>query len=108
MVYQYVMDVLGDSTPETQFTILFALNTILAIIAYKLGFAKKLPVLKSFLVYMFLIIGVGVLVFIFQFLIPAFTNSQSLPLTESLLIICLVLGIYRFRLHRERQAKDTE
>jgi len=108
MVYKYVIDTFSNSTVETQFTILFVLNTILAIIAYKLGFAKKLPLLKSLFVYLLLIIGVGLLVFVFQFLIPAITDSQPLPITESLVAICLVLGIYRFRLHRERKAKQTE
>lgn len=107
MVYQYIMDTFGDSTPEIQFTILFVINTILAIIAYKLGFAKKLPLLKSFFVYMLLIVGIALLVFTFQFLIPALTDSQSLPLTESLFIICVILGIYRFRLHRERKTEKV-
>lgn len=103
MVHQYVMENYFEHT----FIILYVLNLILAVIAYKLGFAKKLPLLKSVFVYLILILGVFILGILFQ-VIPQVLASQPLPMTESLFIICLVLGVYRFRLHRERKAGKTE
>ncbi|MBM7598727.1 hypothetical protein JOC34_001084 [Virgibacillus halotolerans] len=78
------------------FWIFFVLNYIFAAIAFQLGFAKKLPPLKTVFVYIMLAVGV--------YIITIFSIFK-LPITESLIIISLVLGIYRFRLHRERQRK---
>lgn len=78
------------------YLIFFVLNYIFAAIAYQLGFARKLPLLKSVFVYIMLGAGTYILT-IFSIL--------KLPITESLMIIALVLAIYRYRLHRERQRK---
>lgn len=78
------------------FFLLYLLIVILAIITFKLGFAKKLPVLKAVVVYMFLIVGSLLLAFF----------GISYPIAESLLVAILVLGIYRFRLHQERKNKS--
>ncbi|WP_010530407.1 YlaH-like family protein [Lentibacillus jeotgali] len=76
----------------------YVINMILAAIAYKLGFAKELPVLKSVLVYVMLAAGM---------LILNLFSLVGYPITDSLIVICLVLGIYRYRLHRERKAKQA-
>ncbi|HLR62253.1 MAG TPA: YlaH-like family protein [Lentibacillus sp.] len=78
--------------------VFYVINLILAGIAYKLGFAKDLPVLKSVLVYMMLAAGM---------LILNLFSMVGYPITDSLVVICLVLGIYRYRLHRERKAKQA-
>lgn len=79
---------------ENVFWAFYFLNLIFSVIAYKLGFARELPLAKSILVYIMLAIGV--------FVITIFSVFR-LPMTESLIIISLVLGIYRFRLYKERQ-----
>lgn len=94
MVLQYLLNNYYDYT----FIILYILNLILIFIAYKLGFARKIPLLKSIIVYILLAIG--------TVLLALFGGIAELPITESLLIIVLVLAIYRFRLHRERKAKE--
>lgn len=78
----------------------FVLNLIFSIIAYKLGFARGLPFKKEILVYIMLAVGV--------FILTIF-NLMGLPITESLIIVSLVLGIYRYRLHvtRKKEAKET-
>jgi len=77
----------------------YVVNVILSVISYKLGFARQLPIGKSFLVYICLIIGV--------FVITIF-SIMGLPITESLFIIALVLAIYRLRLHNERKHRTEK
>lgn len=79
------------------FWFFYILNLILSVIAYKLGFARELPLLKSAIVYILLAIGV---------IIITFFSLVKYPMTETLIIISVVLGIYRFRLHKERKAKQ--
>lgn len=78
------------------FVSFYILNLIFGIVAYKLGFAKKLPILKSVVVYILLLVGVFVLSIFSMF---------GMPITESLIVISLVLAIYRFRLYRERKIR---
>lgn len=75
----------------------YILNLILSVIAYKLGFARELPLLKSIIVYILLALGV---------IIITFFSLVKFPMTETLIIISVVLGIYRYRLHKERKAKQ--
>ncbi|SER97316.1 YlaH-like protein [Gracilibacillus ureilyticus] len=75
---------------------LYVTVAVLAILAYKFGFAKKLTPLKSMVIYILLLIGMFFLTILFW---------VSLPLAESLLIIALVMGIYRLRLHQERKKR---
>ncbi|WP_188205663.1 YlaH-like family protein [Alkalibacillus aidingensis] len=86
-----------DVGGELGFWLLFLTIAILAIVTYKLGFAKQLPILKSLIVYILLILGCFILIIFAIF---------SLPIVEVLIVIALVLGIYRFRLHRERDERD--
>lgn len=67
--------------------LLYGTIVILSIIAFKLGFSQKLSILKSILVYIFLILGSTVLTLLALFL----------PITESLAVTVLVLVIYRIR-----------
>lgn len=82
---------------EYIFWTFYVLNVVFSFIAYKLGFARKLPVGKSILVYIVLALG--------NFILTIF-SIMRLPITESLIIISAVLGIYRFRLHQERKQKS--
>ncbi|MEN2766582.1 YlaH-like family protein [Ornithinibacillus xuwenensis] len=103
MVYDFVIDRYGV---DQLFTVLYIANIILAAIAYKLGFAKKLPILKSIIVYILLAVGIFVLNILF-IVLPATLAADPLPMTESLVIICIVLAIYRVRMYLQRQAKKT-
>lgn len=95
LVLEFILDNYYDYT----FIILYVLNLILLIIAYKLGFAKELPLLKSAIVYTLLAFGAVI--------VAIFAGIAELPTVESLIIVNLVLGIYRLRLHNERKAKGT-
>ncbi|MCJ7843271.1 YlaH-like family protein [Lederbergia sp. NSJ-179] len=68
--------------------------TALAILVYKLGFAKKLPLLKSFIIYLFLIVGCLFLTFLAIFL----------PIAEGLMVAAVILIIYKIRLKREKNS----
>lgn len=82
---------------ELMFWVFYVLNLIFSIVAYKLGFARELPLAKSIIVYIMLAIGVYVITIFSMF---------KMPMTESLVIISAVLGIYRYRLHRERSSEQ--
>ncbi|HLR22844.1 MAG TPA: YlaH-like family protein [Pseudogracilibacillus sp.] len=94
MIFNFIVDIFGAT--QTTFWVFYVLNLIFSIIAYKLGFARELPLLKSIIVYILLAFGV-IIITIFSIL--------EYPMTESLIIISLVLGIYRFRLYRDRKAR---
>lgn len=76
---------------------LYLIVLTLSVITYKLGFAKQLPVLKSAVIYVVLAVGCIVLTFL----------AINLPIAEGLVVSSLVLGIYRFRLHKERGEKES-
>lgn len=95
MVYQYLVDNYYDHV----FAIFYFLNLFLIIIAYKLGFARKIPLLKSIIVYILLALGTVI--------VALFSSIGELPTVESLIVIVLVLGIYRLRLHFERKKNKT-
>ncbi|MUV36261.1 putative membrane protein YlaH [Lentibacillus sp. JNUCC-1] len=96
-LFNYIYDHFGA---EYIWEIFYVLNLIFGIISYKLGFARKLPVGKSVVVYILLAIGTIIMTF--------FSVLFRMPITESLIIVALVMGVYRFRLHRERKNRtDT-
>ncbi|MDY0406007.1 YlaH-like family protein [Virgibacillus sp. 179-BFC.A HS] len=97
VIYDLVLNHFGDFGKTHMFWILYILNVIFGAIAYKLGFARKLPLIKSVFVYILLAIG--------MFLITIF-SLMRMPMTESLIIISVVLAIYRFRLHNQRKKKQ--
>ncbi|WP_373895895.1 YlaH-like family protein [Virgibacillus natechei] len=92
-----IFDFVLTNYPSYLFWIFYVLNLIFGAIAFKLGFARKLPLLKTIFVYVMLAVG--------TYIITIFSIFQ-MPITESLIIISLVLGIYRFRLHRQRKVKQ--
>ncbi|CEI84430.1 membrane protein [Oceanobacillus oncorhynchi subsp. incaldanensis] len=95
MVFDYVFELNGT---DNIFWIFYVMNLILSAIAYQLGFAKKLPIAKNIIVYILLMVG--------TFVITIFSTVMRMPTIECLIIIILVLGIYRFRLHRERKNRS--
>lgn len=102
MIFDYIIKNFGE---DNLYMIFYVLNLIFAAIAYKLGFARKLSILKSVIIYIMLAIGMYVLT-IFSIL-PTATTNQPLPITESLIAVCLVLGIYRYRLHKQRKTQKS-
>lgn len=103
LIYEFIVERFGH---EHIFLILYVLNLIFSIIAYKLGFARKLPILKSVIVYISLMIGVVILTF-FHVLGPIL-NMMVAPVTEVLIITSVVLAIYRIRLHLSRKAQNQK
>lgn len=95
LLYSFILDNFGAGQV---FYVFYVINLVLAGIAYKLGFARKLPIGKSVIVYILLAVG--------NFILTIF-SIFGLPITESLVIICSVLGIYRFRLYRDRKQKNA-
>ncbi|SHG89189.1 YlaH-like family protein [Virgibacillus chiguensis] len=90
-VFNFILEQFGT---EHMFLTLYILNLIFSIISFKLGFARKLTLIKTIIVYIMLALGV--------YLLTIFSIFQ-LPITESLILISLVLAIYRFRLYQERK-----
>lgn len=66
---------------------------ILCIIVFKLGFARKLPILQSVIIYIFLILGCSFLTFFAVFL----------PIAEGLVVAAIILIIYKIRLYQQKK-----
>jgi hypothetical protein len=82
-----------DQNAEMGMWLLYLTIVGLSILVYKLGFAKKLPLLKSVVIYLFLIVGCTVLTFLGIFL----------PVAEGLVVAALILIIYKVRLNNEKK-----
>ncbi|MFC0274678.1 YlaH-like family protein [Metabacillus herbersteinensis] len=82
-----------DQNPELGMWFLYFTILGLSIVVYKLGFAKKLPILKSALIYSFLALGCTVLTFLGIFL----------PVGEGLIVAALILIIYKIRLYQSKK-----
>lgn len=97
--FSYVLDfILANYGVDNIFWIMYVINFALSAIAYKLGFARKLPLGKSILVYVMLLIG--------NYITTIF-SIMKMPMTESIILIVIVLAIYRSRLHFQRKAKNA-
>ncbi|MBT2756160.1 YlaH-like family protein [Mesobacillus foraminis] len=84
--------------PDAGMWMLYLTIIMLCVIVYKLGFAKKLPLGKSILIYLFLILGCTILTFLGVFL----------PIAEGLVVAALILIIYKIRLRQhKRQEMDA-
>ncbi|MBD8007379.1 YlaH-like family protein [Bacillus sp. Sa1BUA2] len=81
-------------SPKVASWLLFLTIVALCILVYKLGFAKKLPLLKSAIIYIFLFMGCTLLTFLGIFL----------PIVEGLVVAALILIIYKIRLNKEKKA----
>lgn len=78
--------------------ILYLVILGLSIVVFKLGFAKKLPLLQTIVIYLFLMLGCTVLSFLGVFL----------PVAEGLIVAALILIIYKIRLHRAKKAEQQD
>lgn len=77
--------------------ILYLTIVFLSIIVYKLGFARKLPLLKSLIIYVFLMIGCGILTIL----------ALQLPIVGALFFSALVLIIYKWRLFLAKRHENA-
>ncbi|RIW29473.1 hypothetical protein D3H55_18715 [Bacillus salacetis] len=82
-----------DENPTLGMWLLYFTIIALSILVYKLGFAKKLPPLKSAVIYFFLAAGSTVLTFLGIFL----------PVAEGLVVAALILIIYKVRLRNHKK-----
>lgn len=82
-----------DQNAELGMWLLYLTIIGLSVLVYKLGFAKKLPIAKSIVIYLFLVMGCTVLTFLGIFL----------PVAEGLVIAALILIIYKVRLNNEKR-----
>lgn len=75
------------------FWMLFGIITVLSIIVYILGFAKKLSFGKNMVIYILLAIGC----------FPITIFGMRYPIAEVLVISAMVLAIYKIRLHQSKK-----
>lgn len=83
--------------PKVGMWLLYLTIVALSIVVYKLGFAKKLPLGKSIIIYIFLGVGCTILTFLGIFL----------PVAEGLVVAALILIVYKIRLHQSKK-QQTE
>ncbi len=80
-------------TSDYMIWILYGTIVFLSIIVYKLGFARKLPLLKAMIIYIFLFIGCGMLTLL----------ALQMPIVGALFCAALVLSIYKLRLRAAKR-----
>lgn len=78
--------------------VLLALIFVLSALVYKLGFANKLKLFQSIIIYLFLFVGCLVLTFLAFFL----------PIVEGLIVAALILIIYRVRRMNEYKGNKKD
>ncbi|WP_421384380.1 YlaH-like family protein [Bacillus salacetis] len=86
-----------EQNPTLGMWLLYITIIALSVLVYKLGFAKKLPLLKSAVIYFFLAAGSTVLTFLGIFL----------PVAEGLVVAALILIIYKVRLRRHKNEEAS-
>ncbi|WP_409305286.1 YlaH-like family protein [Peribacillus sp. SCS-155] len=86
-----------DTNPEAGMWYLYATVFLLCIIVYRLGFAKKLPLLQNAVIYFVMGLGCTILTFFAVFL----------PVCEGLVVAILVLAIYKLRLHNHKNEEQA-
>lgn len=82
-----------DENPTVGMWMLYLTIIALSIVVFKLGFAQKLPLGKTILIYLFLILGCTILTFLGVFL----------PIAEGLIAAALILIIYKLRLRQHKK-----
>lgn len=85
-----------NENPKLGMWLLYITVILLCVVVYKLGFARKLPMLKNVVIYAFLALGCTILTFFAVFL----------PIAEGLVVAALILIIYKIRLHQEKKQQS--
>lgn len=83
-----------DTNPDVGIWYLIITLYILLAIVYHLGFARKIKLWQNVVIHIMMFIGTLFLAFLGVFY----------PVGESLIVAAIILGLYRFRLHRERES----
>ena len=98
---RFFIEIVAGNSPVTQHDIeigvllQYFFIVILSVIVYRLGFAKKLPLLKNIVIYLCLVIGCLILLFF----------SYALPIAEGLSVAAVILIIYKIRLHQSKKQR---
>ena len=87
-----------DRNPEAGMWWLYATIFVLSVVVFKLGFAKRLPLLKTAIIYLFSGIGLHCFNFFRRFL----------PVGEGLVVAALILSIYKIRLHSSKKGQSAK
>jgi hypothetical protein len=77
--------------------VIYLAIVILSIIVYNLGFARKLPLLKTVIVYIALLVGC---------LVITMLALMGAPILEVLLIASLFLVVYKIRLNQRKSEES--
>lgn len=86
-----------EENPVAGFLMLYVIVTVLNIIVFNLGFARKLSLVKNIIVYFVLILGSFILAFL----------AIGLPIAEGLAIAAVVLIVYKIRLHQSKKKEKS-
>lgn len=84
--------------PVSGMWLLYGTISLLCIIVYRLGFARKLNVLQNIIIYFILVLGCSILTFFAVFL----------PVGEGLVLAIVVLSVYKIRLHRFKKQETIQ
>ncbi|GIN83850.1 putative membrane protein YlaH [Heyndrickxia sporothermodurans] len=87
-----------DQHPKVGMWMLYITIVALCILVFKLGFAQKLPLLKTAIIYLFLAFGCTILTFLGIFL----------PIAEGLVVASLILIVYKIRRHNYKKEEAQE
>ncbi|MBS4189072.1 YlaH-like family protein [Bacillus sp. FJAT-49705] len=87
-----------QENPTLGMWLLYLTIVVLCIIVFKLGFAQKLPIGKSIIIYLFLLLGCTLLTFFAVFL----------PIAEGLVVAALILIVYKIRLYQSKKQEGKE
>ncbi len=82
-----------DQNPDVAMWLLFITVYVLSVLAYILGFAKKLKLWQNIIIYIIMLL----------FSLPLTFFAAFYPVAECLIVIVFVMGMYRYRLHKEKK-----
>lgn len=83
-----------DMNPQVGMWFLFIAIYLLAVLSYVLGFARKIKLWQNVVIYVLMFIGC----------LPLTLFGAFYPVAECMLVIALVMGIYRYRLHQDKKS----
>jgi hypothetical protein len=96
MILDWIYNLSGSA--QQAFFLYYVVLFVLGVVVYKLGFAKKLPILKSALIYVLLAFGC---------IVMAILGTQ-MPIAEILFFGVFFLAAVRWRMSRSNTAQETE
>src|SRR5699024_12857053 len=82
-----------DQDTDVGMCLLFITVYVLSVLAYILCFAKKLKLWQNIIIYIIMLL----------FSLPLTFFAAFYPVAECLIVIVFVMGMYRYRLHKEKK-----